>query len=487
MLTYGDVPLLLPDAGGELAWWMEANQNLTDLAEFGAQPQNELSPRRGLLNWYGVRKGVGQAVANYSPPPPPRLNSLYWPTGATRWARGYFLATEEQKNKIVEFAHSPGGNTSLKLKWGDKDHATELEASMYLLPPRLISRPNPKGKTPSEWLWLLPLVDVRYWWQFRHTDDLEISDSTSWANVFTTLGTQLGVTVSVPTSAVSAYLKPDPYDFTRRYENAAVMLDAAALSIGKRIVRYLDGTVRAESASDADAIVTENLKKPWQKLAGGDGDTKGDRPEKVLVTFRKWRHYALLDKGRVYKEEIAPSDTAATVSGARKVIHSTCHADCSSSDSSPSNSSELSALAQRIADDYYAWLGKQYDVTFAGAKTWKPSGYDDAVIWDFGRQLIDGRRLAQTRVQTMPVDFGFEHQLSQNGDKTLFEPMMIGKADGNISAGSSGTISVWTGRAGSRTDSGKDVTAWATSAIGTGKWVGLSWVENDWEASKLEC
>ena len=142
MLTYGGVPLLLPDADGDLTRWLRQNQDLADMVEFGEPSLGQLSPRRGLLNWYGYRKGIGQTVANYADPPAPRLNTLYWPTGATRWARGYFLATETQKNRITKLAHRASGNSALWLKWGDSDHRRPLTARMYLLPPRVVARPN---------------------------------------------------------------------------------------------------------------------------------------------------------------------------------------------------------------------------------------------------------------------------------------------------------------------------------------------------------
>lgn len=482
MLTYGDVPLCFPDPEGELSKWLCKHQPLDEMAAFGRTAISEVSPRRGLQNWHGVRKGIGLTVGNYLAAPPPRLNTLYWPTGATRWARGFFLASGDAKRKIVEKAHGTGADTALTLKMGET--GSVIETKLYLLPPRPVAMPD----NSSEQLWILPLVDERYWWHFDNVANLEVSSSTTWSTLFTSLGNVIGTAISLPTAVASAYLQPDPFDFRRRYENPAVLLDAAALSCGKRIVRRLDGTIRAESTADASTVHSSNLDLPWQRICGGDfSGESGDRPASVITTFRKWRHYSILEATQLYAETHNATGDKSKISGREKIIHSSLFANCNSSDSTPSNTSELNALAVAIGTDFYAWLDQRHDFTFAGIKAWTPSGFDNSVLWTFGEQGPHGYR-SQTRVQSMPPDFGFDLQLSQASSFDLFEPMMIGKADSAISKGSSGTISVWTGRSGSRSDSGKNVTAWATGAdIETDIWLGINWVENDWEVFPLEC
>lgn len=489
MLTYGGVPLLLPDADGELLTWMRQKQDIADAVIFGETTVADKSPRRGLLAWGGDRKGIGQTVANYAAPPPPRLNSLYWPTGATRWARGYFLATGEAKERITQQAHSTGGNAPLVLRWGDESARTPLSASMWLLPPRPIARVS--AGALNEQLWLLPLVDSRYWWRERNAEDLEISSSTTWADLFSTLGSALGISVALPTAVDAAYLSPDTYEFTRRYENAALMLDAAALSVGKRIVRRLDGTVRAESNATSEAVIAANVGKAYQLLAGGFyHDEAGYRPEKVICTFRKWRHYRVLQKGQVHTVEVEPEITTAVATSTNKVVHSTMFADYSlDSPSPPANTSDLDALAEIIGEDFYGWLRSRYDATFAGAQPWDLNGFDDSVIWDFGCQ-VDGTYLAQTRVQSMPVDFGFDLQLSQKNTLTLLESPVLGKISGSsISKGAHGDVKVWQGRSDARSDSGIIIKACASAVelSDNSKLVAANWVDDDWEVGPWEC
>src|SRR5690606_9236196 len=69
-----------------------------------------------------------------------------------------------------------------------------------------------------------------------------------------------------------------------------------------------------------------------------------------------------------------------------------------------------------------------------------------------------------------------EFPAAKRDPKTPKEPtpftLKIGKTDAAHAKGSSGTISVWTGPAGSETDSGKNITAFNRFAdLGSGKWV----------------
>jgi hypothetical protein len=353
------------------------------------------------------------------------------------------------------------------------------------LPPRPVARCAAPYDSADQQLWLLPLVDSRYWWRDRNTADLEITSSTTWASLFSTLGSALGITVAM-SGVDAAYLSPDTYEFTRRYENAAMMLDAAALSVGKRIVRRRDGTVRAESNADAQAAITAAATRDAKLLAGGYYHLEsGYRPEKVTCTFRKWRHYRVLQKGQVYTVDVQPAIATALATGTNKVVHSTMFADYSSDTSPPANTADLDALAQVIGDDFYGWLRSRYDITFAGAQNWELNGFDDSVVWDFGRQVVggaaDGVRLGQTRVQSMPVDFGFDLQLSQKNTLTLFESPMVCKPDANIAAGDRGTVSVWEGRSGEKIDSTLDVEAYSEAGATAGEFVVMRWIEDDWE------
>jgi len=187
---------------------------------------------------------VGVPVPNYPDQPDLRINQLYWPTGAGRWAKGYFLCTQEVRDSLVAASGFP------RFQFTASIGAFWFSTHLYLLPPRPISCVDGSSNN----LWLLPLVDERYYWQFRNFGDTAIS---SWTSLFASLATQLGVTITVDTIDQD-YLEPDHIVLNRKYDNAAVILDAVASSVNQRIVRQLDGTVRSINADNSISLNKQN-------------------------------------------------------------------------------------------------------------------------------------------------------------------------------------------------------------------------------------
>ena len=419
MLTYGGYPLLVPDDDGDLARWQLRLQDLAQTSLFAGQRSDVASCRFAARSRPEADKGIGIPVINWPPRPTPRLNSLYWPTSATRWAWGCFLADDETKDLIVADAHSVGGNTPLTLKWGDDNSQNPpLETAMYLLPPRPLSEVVIPGGVVRVDGWILPLVDARYWWQFISVSDLEVTEATTWSELFSSLGIRLGVTVDLPTAVEIPYLQPDPVEFTRRHDNAAILLEAAASSTGRRIVRRLDGTVRAEAPADAEVVVDTNPSVPWQQVAGGNFRSEsGDLPAEVVVTFRKTDDDDLVADGELWTVEKGAPDEAGSQATAARTIHSAAYANHTGDVPTPFNECWLDCLAEKIRDDYYAWRSRRYDYTFAGALDLFPCGFDDAIQWSIGQPIgEDGHRAFTTRVQSLPPDCVAEVQGSQDPD-----------------------------------------------------------------------
>lgn len=465
MLTFAGEPLLFPNA--EVDAFLARNLELLDLSQFADQPARRASARHACRSRFEQNKGLGLPIVNWPAMPPPRINTLWWPTGATRWAMGWFLATRKTRDAILKkvrpSSQSAGLNKASLGIGDDLDNSTDTPVNaidMYLLPPRPISWTDEDGNDGD--LWLIPLVDERYFWQFINVGDISVTTSTTWASLFSTLGTALGSTITVASSVESAYMKPDPTDFTRKYDNAALLLDAAAWSTGRRVVRRIDGTVRVESRSIADTILRDNLDKKWRQLSGGDfSDMGGDQPAKVTVTYRKIKQYLLRSDNQLYTiDKDAPSGTR-FISNKKLTLHCAAYADYNTSDVLQ-NGTALDDLAAQIRTDYYGWAAKDYDRCFAGIADWKPSGYDDAVLWAFGRTCPDktfdlvrdedgkvtgiGDRtelLAYTRVQTLPGNCWPEVNLCSDSTKEIVEPRLMAIASGDIAAGGTGTVNLY--------------------------------------------
>ena len=132
-------------------------------------------------------------VPNYSADRTPRLNTLIWPTGASRWAYGLFLAT---KTVINQLSYGEAKTLEMVAENQDQKH-TKVRASMYALAPVQLSCVEVEfDGTAAEQLWLLPLVDARWYWQWRNTGSISVSSSSTWADVISSLGSQLGVSIT---------------------------------------------------------------------------------------------------------------------------------------------------------------------------------------------------------------------------------------------------------------------------------------------------
>ena len=462
VLTFAGQELLFPTP--ELDAWIARNQELCDLSQFASEPARIYSGRQACRSRFEQNKGLGLPVINWPSPPPPRLNTLYWPTGATRWAMGWFVATDKVVSALLKKTRS--GSSVLKGTLGfgddlDNDTATTvLGLDMWMLPPRPMSVTSTTQDVGD--LYLVPLVDERYFWQFTSLGDYEVSTSTSWTTLINRLATQLGVTITVQSNIEAAYLKPDPTDFTRRYDNAALLLDAAAWSVGRRIVRKLDGSVVMQSRSVADTQLEENLDLGEDLLCGGDfSEDGGDLPAGIQVTFRKIREHLLRSNGQLFSYTRFPEVGTPTVPSRLLTIHCAAYANFNDS-LTLTNDTALGDLATQIKNDYYGWASKDYDLTIAGISAWNPCGYDDAVLYAFGRTCADktfalirddegkavGIRtaeepLAYTRVQTLPGNTWPEINLCSDSSQQVVEPRQLGKPVNDIGPDEEGDVKLW--------------------------------------------
>lgn len=405
-ISFAGVDLLLEDPGGEVARFLERYQSLEGLVLFGAQPIH----RDRLANVL--------PIPNYPPTPRPKLNTLYWPTGATRWAMGLFLIDSDGKDDILEVVGGVRGSRNepaqlviSNLPDGQEPDADSfridgqtntvgLSTAMYLLPPRPIS-----AQTGDERLWLLPLVDERYWWQFQRSA-LITAETPTWADAFTAINEGLDLGDGFSHDDVHAdYHEPiEEVVHAIKFESAAYALDAVAHMVGQRVVRHIDGTLKSQTAANASSGLETNLGTQsgnWSLVAGGDFSEEhkaGATPRHVTVMFRS------VDPALKKSESFLSSDldVLESTENTSAILHSN-RIDTAAGETTVDADNFL--LAQQMATDFYAWIAKRYDYSFVGVKQWNPTGFDDAVEWFAGLRLPDGQYVAHTRVQTMPYLF----------------------------------------------------------------------------------
>jgi hypothetical protein len=234
-LSYAGIDLIIPTA--ELAAWIEANISPSDVYEFAYRA------------WPGINL-TGMAFPEWMGRRPVKLNTLYWPTGASRWAVGHFLCSEQQLALIRPQLLTTTTDTSpitktapapLIIKSEPFTPATTVGTLMWMLPPRPLAQ-----IVGLNGFYLITLVDDRYYWWSISTGKLQITEGTTlWVTLFQSLVDAIEAVfpASFGTSDPfpDVYLKPSR-EFTVPYEVMPIVLDAVLYNVGLRLVRKLGGS-----------------------------------------------------------------------------------------------------------------------------------------------------------------------------------------------------------------------------------------------------
>lgn len=430
MITLAGVNLSLLDTDGELQQWLDlylAVEELVDQTEpIGRAADNRSGSQSGFI------APTHLPIPNYPVTQRPKLNCLYWPTGASRWARGYYLASQSQIDKILASAGSSNNAVTLKL---DDEAGHTLSIQVYVLQPRPISAAEQDERT--EQVYIVPVVDDRFYWQYASSGNLVIDEFSVWSDLYDLIGTQLGITIDWDLPDED-YQFPDIRELTRRYQNAAVLLDAVAHSVGQRIIVLIDGRVYAAGTEQTQADLAENFSE-YQLIMGDKIELNPNAviPEKVVVTFVKWRECQADPNGDRYAITVNNPDGGGSYM--KKVIHSTAFADFTTKSGVPDNQTDCQTLANVIARDYWALMTKRdfaraHDLTIPSLFNWIPTAYDDHIEFCFGA-IANGRYQAYTRVQSISANFGVEEQLSQFEEMPVYNKLARVQLTANLNYG----------------------------------------------------
>lgn len=408
LVSFGGIPLLLQDPEGIVGTMLERHLDETCASIFCELNTAIIENRADSIrnNTQTTVRHVGIPVGNYPLPPKPRINSLYWPTGAKRWSHGLFLIDGENLATILAgVANNSGGTLSIV------DDVAGLTAgvntTMYLLPPRPIS---PPGVNENSRLWLLPLVDARYFWQQDYV--VGAYNPYSWETAVSAIQGTSRVDIVNMSSPPAAYGIPHQLEFQRDFEQVAMLIDGIALTLQRRVVATptVASTAFAQysiqTAFESQYAATSNFVQPWDIIAGGGFTAQaasiGTKVKEVVVTFTKSNGARIAG----YAGGINADPTNRGV----KVFH------CSANGSNDSTVDGLDfgsfqiGLASQVSVDYTAWQAYHYDVTYASIVPWIPSGFDDYVMWDVSVRGTGKKRryVAQTRAVSMPPNFAGE-------------------------------------------------------------------------------
>lgn len=339
------------------------------------------------------------SLATIKRPRAPKLNTLFWPTGAASIAVGYFLTNEASLARIRQQVYSGPERTATAQPLVLSDGRRSITASLWMLPPRpLSSMPDNNG-------WLLTLVDARFfWWQVAANIPVN-AGTTTWEQLYASIATALGITLTVdPIDA--AFLKPTA-DLNSPYYPLPILLDAVARSCGQRIAVNWDGTVRAWNAPTATTQTAVNLDRApvyagGTLKVGGPEDLNSALPESVVCVF------PVRDTDTGYTGTVQPYATtlaslnlpdaggATGLPGRSKVLNSTAVASVTTG--TVNNDTELSTLATALATATYRWLAASADVSLSGV----PQGYVPEPGHDI--EIVHGTDRLYTRIQRQPWD-----------------------------------------------------------------------------------
>ena len=375
MQSYGGVDL--PQVNPELAAWVGANLTPKDVFEWAE------------VSWPGRNRTAWAWGAGYEHPAV-EVGRLLWPVGASRFACGHFLAGSDQLDRILRLA-VPSPATLAPLDFVFKDKAGgKFSTKLYLLPPRPLAHFR-RSKSESN-LFLLTLVDARYFWWEKAAAVAVTGGTTTWSSLLAAIGTALGETVT-PDTIPSAYLKPST-ELSASYEYLPLLLDAVCACVGHRLVRKLDGTVVTQSARTALAAeaAQDGGVEPY-RAAGGDfyfrvQDTRELvqlAPASVVVRFPAEDANSTPVADYAVTTNLADLDLP-EYGGARghpgkKSFHASALAHYATYPGTPANAAELASLATQIATDHYLWLLGKKDASYEGLRDYVPHGMVDRVIW----------------------------------------------------------------------------------------------------------
>lgn len=468
-LRYKGFPLLLNTAETDaaFAWLAPGALGLPGRgAPYGHNPPND-------------------TLCRFQPGPPfvPRLNVLYWPRGAQRHAIGWFLVDSKTLQAIVNSDEKP------ILKMGDPDKEdNRIEAELFPLQP--IPIPYLKTDNPDEttYVYVLPLVDSRYYWGSqiaptaieRKPTGTAWQAFTAWQTVLDEVTAQIApVTIGVPGGFDASFLQADtasiglddePNDLTR---TIADVVDAVAWNnLRWNVWPY---SIKSGSASEPrcilenafEALTThrENLVKfittsgataaphvrrgGWVWSVANQSDQDADPVLGSLGSFgvEGLARACKLRTCFVDKQSRKPNkghvDTAEYVlsinAGHQKYPGPTLIIrDTFQTYSDGTNSGVVSMLNESIGSRMAFWEFTFFDFTLNGICNWKPNGYADLI--EFAYRWDD----CYTRIRSQPVDWWrswngvFNHQ-SEDALRPLPDYLKA-TATVDIASGASGNV-----------------------------------------------
>jgi len=193
---------------------------------------------------------------------PVRINTFWWPWGASRFARAHFIATEAQLAVIRPNTYRNGAAKRDVLIFADGGEDSKIAAQMWMLPPLPLAT-----AVAGSGMYLITLVDDRYWW-WGIPLSIVIPETMAWTALYAKVAQAIGKPIAVD-PIVGAYGSANA-DYSSGYGPLPAVLDAIAFSVQQRIViDYENNSIMAMNVSTAASSVAAQLAVGYRPFAGG--------------------------------------------------------------------------------------------------------------------------------------------------------------------------------------------------------------------------
>lgn len=356
-------------------------------------------------------------------PEPPRLNTLYWPTGANRCAYFYALVDTD----ILTAISNVTDNDILSLG-DDTDNDHFVTATMYPLAPMPLTFVIDK----NPW-YILPLVDKRYFWRSGVSGDWPEAKAsgnypafTNWSDLTGFLDNETGTLVFATGDLAGDWLAADTatigYDPINgeRTRTVADCVDAVAWNLLRQTVRPFEGlTTLLETPDEAAVKHLAAIDKFWkgdgierrsgwgwgeagQGAPTGSGDNGifafNGSAQSLRINATSCQTDSRHATFGTYKGAAVPIPNGDAINGQKIVANDTIQARTTDGAAYP-DQAILDGLTTRAAEQIRLWNRYFFDVTLNGICNWEPSGYTDLI--EIAYRLDD----AYTRVRSRPTDW----------------------------------------------------------------------------------
>lgn len=213
-------------------------------------------------------------------PPPLRLNRMWWPKGASRWACGAFLVDNSlgyasrihnkafgqdgtKVNAVSLFMDSPDAYT------GISDERLQIDKLyvMAIIPVKRVLKTTDPSDGVTNGLYIFIVADERIFWWDIPTPDFGISEGAgkTWRNVLDSIQNTLGTTIQTSTIP-SEYLAPSRA-LNLTGQPIPPVIDAVAENIGMRFIASYDRVYWMKNFEDSLNDYTQNLDQYPSRMA----------------------------------------------------------------------------------------------------------------------------------------------------------------------------------------------------------------------------